>query len=43
MGRLFTDPSLFNTLNETTLEVRELMADFRKDPKRFLTIQLKIF
>ncbi|MBI2819596.1 MAG: MCE family protein [Acidobacteria bacterium] len=43
IGRLFHDPSLYDGLNATSLEVRELMGDFRKDPKKFLTIQLKIF
>ncbi|MBI4464307.1 MAG: MCE family protein [Acidobacteria bacterium] len=43
MGRLFQDPTLYNNLNSTSVEVRELLADFRKNPKKFLTIQLKIF
>ena len=43
VGKLFQDPSLYNSLNATSLEVRELLGDFRKDPRKFLTIQLKIF
>ena len=43
VGRLFQDPSLYNSLNTTSTEVRELIADFRRDPKKFLTIQLRIF
>ena len=43
IGKLFQDPSLYNSLNATSLEVRELLGDFRKDPKKFLTIQLKVF
>jgi phospholipid/cholesterol/gamma-HCH transport system substrate-binding protein len=43
IGRLFQDPSLYNSLNTTSVEVRELLGDFRKDPKKFLTIQLHIF
>jgi len=43
VGRLFQDPTLYNSLNTTSVEVRELLGDFRKDPKKFLTIQLKIF
>jgi hypothetical protein len=43
VGRLFQDPTLYNSLNTTSTEVREMIADFRRDPKRFLTIQLKIF
>ena len=43
MGRFFQDPTLYNNLNSTSLEVRELLGDFRQNPKKFLTIQLKIF
>jgi phospholipid/cholesterol/gamma-HCH transport system substrate-binding protein len=43
VGRLFQDQTLYNNLNATSVEVRELMGDFRRDPRRFLTIQLKIF
>ena len=43
LGKLFQDPALYNSLNATSLEVREMIGDFRKNPKKFLTIQLKIF
>lgn len=43
LGRLFQDPTLYNSLQATNTEVRELIADFRRNPKQFLTIQLKIF
>jgi phospholipid/cholesterol/gamma-HCH transport system substrate-binding protein len=43
VGRLFQDPTLYNNLNTTSTEVREMIADFRRNPKEFLTIQLKIF
>ena len=43
LGRLLHDPSLYTNLNTTSVEVRELLADFRRNPKKFLTIQFKIF
>ena len=43
IGKLFKDPSLYDGLHATSREVRELLGDFRKDPRKFLTIQLKIF
>ena len=43
IGKLLHDQALYNNLNSTSVEVRELLADFRKDPKKFLTIQFKIF
>lgn len=43
LGRLLHDPALYTGLNNTSTEVRELIADFRRNPRQFLTIQLKIF
>jgi phospholipid/cholesterol/gamma-HCH transport system substrate-binding protein len=43
IGRLLHDPALYNSLNTTSTEVRELIADFRRNPRQFLTIQLRIF
>ena len=43
VGKLFHDPTLYNNLSTVSMEMRELMGDFRRDPKKFLTIQLKIF
>ena len=43
MGRLLHDPALYTSLNTTSVEVRELIADFRKNPKQFLTIHFRIF
>lgn len=44
IGKLtMKDDPLHGNLNSMSLELRELLADFRKNPKKFLTIQLKIF
>mgnify|MGYP003346710380 CR=1 FL=1 len=43
LGKLFKDPTLYSNLNNVSTEMKELMGDFRRDPKKFLTIQLKIF
>jgi hypothetical protein len=37
------DPSLFESLNGTSGEVQALLKDFRANPKKFLTIQLKLW
>ena len=42
-GRLLQDTSLYSNLDSTSVEVRSLLADFRRNPKKFLTIQFKIF
>jgi phospholipid/cholesterol/gamma-HCH transport system substrate-binding protein len=43
MGRFLRDDAFYNNTNQLSLEVRELLADFRKDPKKFLTIKFKLF
>ncbi|MBZ5635101.1 MAG: MlaD family protein [Acidobacteriia bacterium] len=43
IGRLMNDPSLFESLDGTSREVQGLLKDFRKNPKKFLTIQLKLW
>lgn len=42
-GRLLHDPALYDNLNSTSVEVRGLLADFRHNPKKFLTIKFRIF
>lgn len=43
LGQLLVNPSLYENLTGTTGEMRSLMKDFRANPKKFLTIQLKLF
>ncbi|MEW6730283.1 MAG: MlaD family protein [Acidobacteriota bacterium] len=42
-GRLLQDPELYNNLNTASSEVVKLLYDFRKDPKKYLTIKIRIF
>jgi phospholipid/cholesterol/gamma-HCH transport system substrate-binding protein len=42
-GLLFKDPTLYNNTNQTLLETRELVKAIRENPKRYLTIRLKVF
>jgi len=43
IGQLMTNPALYENLTATTAEVQAMMKDFRANPKKFLTIQLKLF
>jgi phospholipid/cholesterol/gamma-HCH transport system substrate-binding protein len=50
VGKLFTDETLYSNLNQTTANINQfssegtkLLNDFRQNPKKFLTIKLKIF
>jgi len=42
-GKLLQDPSLFNNANQMLMESRELVKAVREDPKKYLTIRLKVF
>jgi len=42
-GKLFSDPQLYDNLTGLSGDMRSLISDFRKNPKKFLTIKLKIF
>ncbi len=43
LGQLMVNPALYENLTATTAEVRSFMKDFRANPKKFLSIQLKLF
>ncbi len=43
LGQLLVNPQLYETLDGTTRELHGLLQDFRKNPHKFLRIQLHIF
>jgi phospholipid/cholesterol/gamma-HCH transport system substrate-binding protein len=43
MGKMFTDPALYDNMTGLTGDLRGLIGDFRKDPKKFLHIHVGIF
>ncbi|HVP00525.1 MAG TPA: MlaD family protein [Bryobacteraceae bacterium] len=43
IAQLLNNPSLYESLDGTSKEIRNLIKDFRANPKKFLTIQLKLF
>ncbi len=42
-GQLVTNPTLYHHLDSLTSELRSLLKAFKKHPKKYLTIQLKLF
>jgi len=42
-GKLFSDPKLYDNLTGLSGDMRALIDDFRKNPKKFLSIKLHIF
>jgi phospholipid/cholesterol/gamma-HCH transport system substrate-binding protein len=43
VGKLMQDPSVFNNTNRLLTDTHELIVAIRKNPKKYLTIRLKIF
>ena len=43
VGKLMVDPSLYDNADKMLVETRDLIAAVRKDPKKYLTIHLKLF
>jgi phospholipid/cholesterol/gamma-HCH transport system substrate-binding protein len=43
MGKLVKDPSLYDNLDRSSAELHKFLYDVRKDPKKYLSIHLRIF
>jgi len=43
IGKLLQDPSVFNNLDQVLVESRELVKSVRENPKKYLTIRLRVF
>ncbi|MGC1673740.1 MAG: hypothetical protein WA739_15880, partial [Candidatus Acidiferrales bacterium] len=42
-GKFFSDPALYDNLTGMSGDLRLLIADFRKDPRKFLHVKLAVF
>ena len=42
-GKLFNDPQLYDNFTKLSAEMRQMLEDFRKNPKKYLTIKLNLF
>jgi phospholipid/cholesterol/gamma-HCH transport system substrate-binding protein len=43
LGRLSSDPALYNNLSESSQSLKEFLTEFRKNPKKYLTLKFRIF
>lgn len=43
LGKLLKDPALYNNLDQSSAEITKLVYDLRKDPKKYLTIRVRLF
>ena len=42
-GQLLHDKQLYENMNQTVAEMRGLIAEIRKDPKKYLNVKVSIF
>ncbi len=42
-GRLVQDPELYNNLNGTLQDLRQLVTDVRRDPQKYLRVKVSLF
>lgn len=43
LGKLSTDPSMYNSLSDSARSLESFLAEFRKNPRKYLTLHLRIF
>jgi len=43
VGKIMKDATLYNSLTQTSSELQKLMYDFRQNPKKYLTINFRLF
>lgn len=43
LGKLINEPTLYDNTDQTISEMLKLMYDFRQDPRKFLTINFRLF
>ncbi len=42
-GQLLKDKQLYENMNKTVTEMQALLADIRRDPKKYLNVKVSIF
>ena len=42
-GKMFSDPNLYDNLTKLSADLRQLIGDFRRDPKKYLHVKFSIF
>lgn len=43
LGKLSTDPSMYTSLNASAKSLEEFLTEFRKNPKKYLTLHMHLF
>jgi phospholipid/cholesterol/gamma-HCH transport system substrate-binding protein len=42
-GKIFSDPALYDNLTSASADLRQFLVEFRKNPKKYLTVKLTFF
>ncbi len=43
LGKLSTDTALYNNLSESSRSIRDFLTEFKKNPKKYLSVRVRIF
>jgi phospholipid/cholesterol/gamma-HCH transport system substrate-binding protein len=43
LGRLSNDPTLYNNLSASSQSLKDFLTEFKKSPKKYLTVRLRLF
>jgi phospholipid/cholesterol/gamma-HCH transport system substrate-binding protein len=43
LGKLSTDPTLFNNLSDSSQSLKDFLTEFRKNPKKYLSLRVRLF
>ena len=43
LGKLSTDPTLYNNLSESSQSLKDFLTEFKKSPKKYLTLRVRVF
>jgi len=43
LGKFSTDPTLYNNLSDSSESLKDFLTEFRKNPKKYLTLKMHIF